>query len=70
MHVIYYTPDELGYTDRGKQKWMGSCSPTTPTPSTNSSNMTTCTKLTAGKTTYIFKVNSGIEGNEGMQKAH
>ncbi|OOL80756.1 hypothetical protein BWX42_02275 [Dolosigranulum pigrum] len=23
MHVIYYTPDELGYTDRGKQKWMG-----------------------------------------------
>lgn len=23
MHVIYYTPDELGYTDRGKQKWIG-----------------------------------------------
>lgn len=23
MNVIYYTPDELGYTDRGKQKWIG-----------------------------------------------
>ncbi|RAN53869.1 hypothetical protein B8A42_09070 [Dolosigranulum pigrum] len=70
MNVIYYTPDELGYTDRGKQKWMGLMLSDHTDALNQLFKHDHVYQADSRETKMKFRGNQRMVGSENTQKAH